>query len=945
MPVVGLWTWDESADELALDDAAATLIGLPAQSASADPRPIATLEFLDRIDPADRHRIHEALRRIADGLDTEIDLECRFRAETGGTERVAMVRGGLERSPGAPHGPGVKVRGAIVDISNRRHAEQALLGADRTLRELAAVIPGVVFQLRLRADGGRTFDFVSEGSRALIGLPPAQLTANAERVFALVHPTDAPSVAKALREARTAGTPWEGSFRLVRGDRQTRWLRVHAVARAAEAGAPGDITLSGVFFDATEEIRAHEELLASNDQLSALASQLREQAEELTQRSDDLIRAREAAEHASKAKSQFLANMSHEIRTPLNGVIGMLGLLLQSPLSERQSRQARLARSSAEQLLTIVNDILDFSKIEAGKLNLEHAAFHPAEVVEQVRATIEQQASDRGIALQARVHADVPGVLMGDAARLRQVLLNLASNAVKFTRDGGVMILLTVDRTLDQGVELRFVVTDSGIGIAPDRVSGLFEPFVQADASTTRRFGGTGLGLAICKQLVQALGGQIGVESEVGRGSTFWFTVVLDEAPGQGRAPEAPGGSLRAVVIDLRSGEPEPLDCGPGVRVLTSLGEGVEACRPMGAVAVVIAADSTDDPALQDARAFAMSLPDGSVLGLAAPRLDPRSDSVSPLPACFRVWQESCATSETVADVVVEASMLLSRGGREPEPAPHVNPATAHSAPFDARVLLVEDNEVNRELMLTLLTESGYVAVTAENGREALEKWDAQHFDLILMDCQMPEMDGYQATAEIRRRERETRAPELRIPIIALTANAVTGDRERCLAAGMDSYATKPIDAPAVLGLIRRTLLERRGPSQIRIEPRSEKTMPTPTDTIDVPSLMGRCLNKPALVLRVLDLFTASAQQRLSEIEEATRASDLSQMAKAAHALKGAAGNISAEGLRRAAHDLEQLGKGSLEGSAPELLETLRTQLDATLKAIPPVKQKLSGAA
>jgi CheY-like chemotaxis protein len=260
-------------------------------------------------------------------------------------------------------------------------------------------------------------------------------------------------------------------------------------------------------------------------------------------------------------------------------------------------------------------------------------------------------------------------------------------------------------------------------------------------------------------------------------------------------------------------------------------------------------------------------------------------------------------------------------------------------------VLLVEDNEVNRELMLTLLTESGYVAVTAENGREALEKWDAQHFDLILMDCQMPEMDGYQATAEIRRRERETRAPELRIPIIALTANAVTGDRERCLAAGMDSYATKPIDAPAVLGLIRRTLLERRGPSQIRIEPRSEKTMPTPTDTIDVPSLMGRCLNKPALVLRVLDLFTASAQQRLSEIEEATRASDLSQMAKAAHALKGAAGNISAEGLRRAAHDLEQLGKGSLEGSAPELLETLRTQLDATLKAIPPVKQKLSGAA
>ncbi|MDX2016859.1 MAG: ATP-binding protein [Planctomycetota bacterium] len=939
--VVGLWTWDEAADRLTLDEHAARLLMLEGTPT------VSTLEFLDRVDPRDRHRVHDAMRTIADGIDTEIDLECRFRAGAGDAERVVLVRGGVERA--TPEAPAM-IRGALIDISNRRNAEQVLRGADRTLRELAAVIPGVVFQLRLRPDGSRAFDFVSEGARTLMGIPPAHLTANADRVFALVHPTDRTGVARALNDARASAAPWTGSFRIVRADRQTRWLRVHAVARPAENGDPGDVTLSGVFFDATEEIRSHEDLLASNDQLTALAAQLREQAEELTQRSDDLVRARETAEHASQAKSQFLANMSHEIRTPLNGVIGMLGLLLQSPLSERQTRQARLARASAEHLLSIVNDILDFSKIEAGKLNLERAPFRPAEVVEQVRAAVEQQASDRGIALQARVHADVPSVLLGDAARLRQVLLNLTSNAVKFTREGGVMILLTVDRTLDDEVELRCVVTDSGIGISPDRVGALFEPFVQADASTTRKFGGTGLGLAICKQLVQAMGGQIGVESEVGRGSTFWFTVALrpgDESS-SARTPPAHSGSLRAVVVDLRSGEPEPLDCGPGVQVVHSFGQALNLCREMGEasgpVAAVVAADATDAAALHDAPAFAMSLPEGSVLGLAAPRLDPRPDSSTRIAPCFRVWQESTASSETVADVVVEASMLLSRGGRKPEPAANVNPTSAHSAPFDARVLLVEDNEVNRELMLTLLTESGYVAVTAENGREAVEKWQAEHFDLILMDCQMPEMDGYQATAEIRRIERETRDAELRIPIIALTANAVLGDRERCLEAGMDSYATKPIDAPAVLGLIRRTLLERRGPSQTRIEPRSEKTMPTPTDTIDVPSLMGRCLNKPALVARVLDLFTASAQQRLAEIESAAQASDLSQLAKAAHALKGAAGNISAEGLRKAAQDLEQLGKGSLQGSAPEMLEQLRTQLDATLKAIGPVKAKVTGS-
>jgi PAS domain S-box-containing protein len=841
---------------------------------------------------------------------TEIpDILARIRRgeKVSHYETVRMRKGGIPVNVAVTVSPILSGSGEVTgaatiahDISERKRAEELLRKLSRAVEQSPAAV--------VITDVHGAIEYVNPKFTEITGYSAAEAKGQTPRI--LKSGIQSPAVYEELWKTILAGEEWRGEFANKKKSGEIYWEAASIVPIRDAAGA---IThFLGVKEDITARKKADEELR----------------------------RAKEAAEAANRAKSQFLANMSHEIRTPMNGVIGMAGLLLDTELSLEQRRYAEIVRSSGEALLTVINEILDFSKIEARKLNLECADFDLRSVLEYAASLVGIKTIEKKLELVFEVVPGTPCLLRGDAGRLRQVLVNLLGNAVKFTPQGEVAVTVRVDSEDEHKATLHFTVRDTGIGFRQEQASVLFEPFVQADGSRTRRYGGTGLGLTISKQLVEMMGGQIGVESQEGKGATFWFTATFEKQPAAnahstGIQPKLE--DVRVLVVD---------DNAPNRRLLSTVLRSW-GCRPEesgtadGALAVLGQAARTSDPfriAILD-----MDLPgkDGLELGrqiASDPQLEPtalylmtgfgRSVDGARLEAMRFAGQ---ITKPIWERKLLETLLATGKQGRTSEDA--VGSISGSALPRagaepKSRILVAEDNPSNREVAGMVLEKLGFSPDLVANGLEALRALQERDYDLLLLDCEMPEMDGYETARRIRDPRTGTRNPL--IPIVALTADAIAGDREKCLEEGMDDYVAKPVE-PSHLAEVLGKWLATPGAHAGRQPSRAARST---RDVFRPDALLARLSGDEELARKVVAGFLSRLPQQVTALRLSVEKHDAQSTSLQAHALKGAAATVAADSLRAACCELQNRAKAGDFARALALVPKLEEEVNLLAAAV-----------
>ncbi|MBB4843765.1 PAS domain S-box-containing protein [Paucibacter oligotrophus] len=798
------------------------------------------------------------------------------------------------------------------------------------LADITESIPVAVFQAHLSASGQRSIPFASRALQRICGVSGEEVMRDARQMMRRVHPEDAQALALGFMQSAQSLQPWSMDFRLLhRGKSELIW--VHGEGQPKRAN-DGGILWNGYLADISE------------------AKQV----------SEELRRAKEGAEAANRAKSDFLANMSHEIRTPLNGIIGMTELALDSALSAEQREYLDLVKSSSDSLLRVINDILDFSKIEAGKLEIEKIPFDLGSTVIDTLKALSVRAADKGLELICDMDPDLPLQVLGDPGRLRQILINLVGNAIKFTEQGEVLVHLQLNDAVEPRTNYVFTISDSGIGIPADKLDKVFDAFAQEDGSITRRYGGTGLGLTISSRLVEAMGGAIWVDSEPGRGSNFHF--ALDYEPDPAHAPSAPLqilAGLRVLVVDDHRLSRQLLG-----RQLHSLGADV-AHEASGAAALLQLQQAQAQHRPFDLTLVDAHLPDtvallGQLLTAAAEALpsSPRPPAEMPLILLVSAGLKSGAMSkrgepEELAllsrlqslswtaqlskpflrgELAQLCSRLLQHSQPLPEPALQQPAAAPASAGLE--VLLVEDHPVNQKFALMLLKRWGHRVTLAENGQQALDQLALRRFDLVLMDMMMPVMDGLVATRRFRAGEQGPRTP-----IVAMTANAMQSDRERCAAAGMDGFISKPIKLQEFQDLLAQHLQARQ-----ELSPTPAKPSPAaPAAQVEAkPVLQAKPFDyRQALAQvdqEVVDIIRAAFVQQwpldLAALQASLASDDLSPALHLSHAAKSTLRIFGAEPAAQLAERIEaRASLGQAQGLL-ELSQALSAQVDLLLQAL-----------
>jgi PAS domain S-box-containing protein len=792
--------------------------------------------------------------------------------------------------------------GVMNDITDRKRAEKNLEERTAYLNALIEKSPLAIVVV----DSNECVQMCNPAFERLFQYPLEEI--RGFPLNELIAPPELQAEAGNFRKNSAEGDTVMGITRRRRKDGTLVDVEIHGVPLMAQGGYAGTY---GLYQDITERKKAESEMQ----------------------------KAKEAAEAASRIKSEFLANMSHEIRTPMNGVLGMTDLLLGTELDSEQHEYACMVRTSAESLITIINDILDFSKIEAGKLDLETIEFKLRGSIELALKTLAPRAREKGLELKYSIHHDVPDTLLGDPSRLRQVLINLLGNSVKFTEKGGINLTVERESGDDAVTSLHFSVQDTGIGIPGEKLARIFDAFTQADGSTTRRFGGTGLGLTISHKLVQMMGGRIWVESALSQGSTFHFTASfgISHIAGPPMSLEKTQlEGLRVLVVDDNLANCHILEgllAGWGMKPTVTDGGS-------GALRALARARETNEPftlVLTDA-----NMPEMDGFQLAEEiRKNPQLSGTTILmltPAgqrgdaarCRELGLEGYLTKPVSQSELLDAVLRVTGSKRPVAKPPLITRHLLREEGRSLRILLAEDNAVNQLLALRVLEKYGHRVATAGNGRAALERLEKSTFDLILMDIQMPEMDGFEATAAIRREEESTGR---HLPIIAMTAHAMEGDRARCLAAGMDGYVAKPLKVEEFIETIEslghsHEVAKVATPAKLREQ-----------DPIDIVSALARVEGNPDLLKEIVALFREELPELLTTLREAVTAGDASAVERAAHKLKGSVGNFAAQPAFEAALKLEVLGRNNSLSEA----ELAYAQLEKEIHRLESAITNLSG--